>query len=301
MKFIVKENTILIDFLLKATGTASKTKIRDWLGHKCVAVDGVVQKRGDISLAAGQTVTVEINRHQPKGQSVVKQGSAPFPLLFEDRYLIAMEKPAGLLSIGTDREKTKTFFKAVSNYVEVESDGKDKIFIIHRLDREVSGVMIFAKGEQIKEDVQQSWTDTEKIYLALVEGQPATPEGTIENWIRESGAFTSHSCAEDAPGAQFAVTHYKVLKTFAHNSLLEIRIDTGRKHQIRVHLSEMGCPIVGDKKYGADGSPIKRLGLHAFSLSFTHPVTSQRIRLESPPPAIFQHFGKHNRPDTGNK
>jgi len=300
MKLTVKEASPLLDYLLKTTGVASKTKLREWLSHGSVWVDGKVVKRGDKPVSAGQTI--EIIRHQEKKpKSQQRKAPAPFPILFEDRHLIAMEKPSGLLSISTEREKTKTFFKAVSAYVESASNGRDKVFIVHRLDREVSGVMIFAKSEQVKEDLQESWADTEKYYLALVEGHPAEKEGTLENWIRENAAQISYVCPEGTEGAQFASTQYRVLKSFPHNSLLEVKIETGRKHQIRVHLASLGCPIVGDKKYGANGSPIKRMGLHAFSLTFTHPVNGQRIRLETPPPAIFQHFGKNNEGGVNNE
>ncbi len=295
MKFNVKENAPLLDFLLKAAGTDSKTKIREWLKHGSVSVDGIVQKRADTVLKTGQTVTVVINKQASKGKPLKQQAIAPFPLLYEDRHLLAMEKPPGLLSIATDREKTKTFYKAVAQYVEEASHGRDKIFIVHRLDREVSGVMIFAKSEQVKEDLQQSWEETEKIYLALVEGHPKEKQGTLETWLKENSVHISYVCQPGTPDAQFAVTHYRVLQTYPRNSLLEVRIETGRKHQIRVHLAGLGCPIVGDKLYGASGSPIKRMGLHAFSLAFTHPVTGERIRLEAPAPAVFKQFGKHNK------
>ncbi|MBC7919577.1 MAG: RluA family pseudouridine synthase [Ferruginibacter sp.] len=295
MKLIVKETTTLLDFLLKATGAASKTKVRNLIGYGGVVVDGEVQKRPDTPVAAGQLV--EVNRLvSPKQKATQKKANAPFPLLHEDRYLIAMEKPSGLLSIATDREKTKTFYKAVSQYVAEDSHGRTKIFIVHRLDREVSGVMVFAKSEEVKEDLQQSWPETEKKYLALVEGRPPQPEGTVENWLRENNAYQVYVCPEGTPDALYAITHYRVLKAYAEYSLLEVRIETGRKHQIRVHLADLGCPVVGDKKYGAHGSPIKRLGLHAHSLAFTHPVTGERIQLVAPPPAIFQHFGRHGPP-----
>jgi 23S rRNA pseudouridine1911/1915/1917 synthase len=296
MKLTVKENAALLDYLLKATGVASKSKIREWLSHGSVWVDGKVVKRGDVSLAAGQTIEIK-RQADKKTLSQQRKAASPFPLLYEDRHLIAMEKPPGLLSISTEREKTKTFFKAVAAYVENVSNGRDKVFIVHRLDREVSGVMLFAKSEEVKEELQENWGDTEKYYLALVEGHPKEPEGLIENWIRENNAQISYVCPEGTPGAQFASTQYRVLKSFPRHSMLEVKIETGRKHQIRVHMAGLGCPIVGDKKYGAQGSPIKRLGLHAHRLSFTHPIKDERIHLESPIPAIFQQFGKHASPD----
>jgi 23S rRNA pseudouridine1911/1915/1917 synthase len=292
MKFTVKEPAPLLDFLLKATGTTSKTRIRNLLQHGSVSVDGAVQKRADTALAAGQTVEIERKETIQARKVSARRPDAPFPVLYEDEYLIALEKPAGLLSIGTESEKTKTFYKAVSQYVKDASGDGEKIFIVHRLDREVSGVMLFAKEEDVKHDLQENWADTEKLYLALVEGHPAQESGTVRNWLKENSAMQVFVATERTPGAQLAVSHYRVLKTYASKSLLEVRIETGRKHQIRIHMAELKCPIVGDKKYGAITNPIRRLGLHAFSLSFTHPVTGERIHLEAPVPAAFTRLDK---------
>jgi len=292
MKFTVKEPAPLLDFLLKATGTTSKTRIRNLLQHGSVVVDGAVQKRPDTALAAGQTVEVERRETIQAKKASARRPDAPFPVLYEDDYLIAMEKPAGLLSIGTESEKTKTFYKAVSQYVKDASGDAEKIFIVHRLDREVSGVMLFAKDEDLKHDLQAHWADTEKLYLALVEGHPAQESGTLRTWLKENSAMQVFVATERTPGAQLAVSHYRVLKTYASKSLLEVRIETGRKHQIRIHMAELECPIVGDKKYGATSNPIRRLGLHAFSLTFPHPVTGERIKLEAPIPTAFTRMNK---------
>ncbi len=292
MKLTVKEPAPLLDFLLKATGTASKTKIRNLLQHGSVAVDGAVQKRANTVLAAGQTVEIERKETIQAKKASAHRPDAPFPVLYEDEYLIALEKPAGLLSIGTESEKTKTFYKAVSQYVKDASGDREKIFIVHRLDREVSGVMLFAKEEDVKHDLQEHWSHTEKLYLALVEGHPDQESGTVRTWLKENSAMQVFVATERTAGAQLAVSHYRVLKTYASKSMLEVRIETGRKHQIRIHMAELGCPIVGDKKYGATSNPIRRLGLHAFSLTFTHPVTGERISLEAPIPAAFTRMDK---------
>ncbi len=292
MQLTVKESVPLLDFLVNAMGNPSRTTVRNLLQYGSVQVDGIIQKRADFRLQAGQQVEVRRKEEwQPEKASrkaIKRRKAAPFPILYEDAYLIALEKPAGLLSIGTDREKTKTFYKKVSEYVKDSNGDEGKIFIVHRLDREVSGVMIFAKSEEIKEALQENWAENEKIYLALVEGHPRQREGTIQNWLKENAALQVYICHENTPGAQLAVTHYQVLHTYATKSLLEVKIETGRKHQIRIHLSGIGCPIVGDKKYGAVTSSIGRLGLHAFSLEFTHPVTEERIRLESAVPPAFK-------------
>ncbi len=292
MKFTVKEPVPLLDFLLKATGTSSKTKIRNLLQHGSVTVNGSVQKRADTALSAGQTVEIDRKENIQAKKASLRRPPAPFPVLYEDQHLIALEKPAGLLSIGTESEKIKTFYKMVSQYVKDASEDREKIFIVHRLDREVSGVMLFAKSEPVKHDLQEGWAETEKIYRALVEGHPPEESGTVRSWLKENSAMQVFVCSERTPGAQLAVTHYRVLKTYATKSLLEVRIETGRKHQIRIHMAELRCPIVGDKKYGATGNPIRRLGLHAFSLAFTHPVTGERIRLEAKVPPEFTRMDK---------
>jgi 23S rRNA pseudouridine1911/1915/1917 synthase len=146
--------------------------------------------------------------------------------------------------------------------------------------------MLFAKTPEIKEALQMNWGKTEKLYAALVEGRPPRGEGTLKSWLLETPALKVHS-GPKGPGAKYAVTHYRKLKEYSKHTLLEIRPETGRKNQIRAHLSEMGCPIAGDRKYGAAGNPIRRLALHAVGLSFIHPVSGERIKLESPLPTEF--------------
>lgn len=151
--------------------------------------------------------------------------------------------------------------------------------------------MLFAKTPEIKEALQRNWSHTEKLYYALVEGHPHRKEGTIKSWLKETSIHKVYSCPK-GPRTKYAVTHYRQLEEYPRHALLEIRSETGRKNQIRAHLSEMGCPIVGDKKYGATGNPIRRLALHAVALSFTHPVSGKRIRVESPIPKILLKLGK---------
>jgi 23S rRNA pseudouridine1911/1915/1917 synthase len=275
MKISVKEKTTLFDFLLDKLSPASKTRVRKLIKKRAITLNGEVTTLLDQDLVPGQII--EVKRPAP---------SPPFPVLYEDPYMIALEKPFGLLSISTGKEETATFYRAVNQYVQSRSNRRERIFIVHRLDREASGIMLFAKTPEVKEALQKNWKETEKFYCALVEGHPPEREGTIRSWLKESPDLRVRSRPE-GPEAKYAVTHYRQLKEYPRHTLLSIRLETGRKNQIRVHLSEMGCPVVGDKKYGASGDPIGRLALHACSLSFTHPVTRQRMRLESPVPATF--------------
>jgi 23S rRNA pseudouridine1911/1915/1917 synthase len=275
MKFSVEENRTLFDLLRTKFGESSTTKVRKMIKHGAVAVDGKAVTVPGHLLAPGQIV--EVSRPGPP---------PPFPVLFEDSDLIALLKPAGLLSITTGKGETDTFYRAVNDYVQLRSHQKERVFIVHRLDKEVSGVMLLAKTVEAKETLQRNWGGTDKQYAALVEGRPPAKEGTVRGWLKESSIHKVYSCPK-GPDAKYAVTHYRVLKEYPWHTLLEIRLETGRKNQIRAHLSELGCPIVGDKKYGAAEDPLHRLALHASRLSFTHPVSGKRITLESPVPGAF--------------
>jgi 23S rRNA pseudouridine1911/1915/1917 synthase len=280
MKIQVEEKGTLLDLLQNRFKASSKTKLRKMIKHGGVAVDGKAIPIPAHLLVPGQVV--EIRRPAPP---------PPFPVLYEDPFVIAVEKPEGLLSIASEKEPTHTLYRAVYEYVQSRSRRGERIFIVHRLDREVSGVMLFAKTPEVKDALQKGWSKTEKRYCALVEDHPPEKEGSIKSWLKENPIHRVYSCPE-GPGAKYAVTRYRLLREYPEHALLEIRLETGRKNQIRAHLSEMGCPIVGDKRYGATGDPIHRLALHAVTLSFTHPVSGKRMTLESPVPSAFSRLGK---------
>jgi 23S rRNA pseudouridine1911/1915/1917 synthase len=166
------------------------------------------------------------------------------------------------------------------------SKGKIRTYVVHRLDKEVSGVLILAKSEDAMDSLKEKWDETEKHYFALVEGSPENMEGTISSWLIEDNAMKMRSVGEK-PGAKFAITHYKTIRQLDNYTLLDVHTETGRKNQIRVHLSDIGCPIVGDRKYGALTDFIRRVRLHACSISFPHPVTGEMITIESEMPKGF--------------
>ena len=211
----------------------------------------------------------------------------PFEIIYEDKYLIVINKPAGLLSIATKDEKRETAYSYLSEHVKKQRRD-NKIFVVHRLDRETSGLLLFAKNEQIKRTLQDSWNNSviERTYIALVEGQVQKQEGIISSFLYEDRNFIMHSVADSSKG-QKAVTRFKVLKSNQNWSLLEINLETGRKNQIRVHMQDIGHSVAGDKKYGALTNPLKRLALHAMKLSFIHPVSNEKMVFETAIPKSF--------------
>lgn len=226
-------------------------------------------------------------RHLPNGLRIYH----------EDKDIIVVEKPCGLLTIGTDRDKSKTVHSILNEYVRKgDPRSRNRIYIVHRLDRETSGILILAKSESSKMYLQEHWQETDKRYLTVVHGKLAVKSGTISSYLTENAAFTVYSTPDPALG-KLSLTEYVVLKESKGFSLLEIKLHTGRKHQIRVHLSEMGNPVAGDRKYGKRNDVHGTLALHARSLSFTHPVSGKRLTFEtSIPDCITRLIGGTERP-----
>jgi tRNA pseudouridine32 synthase / 23S rRNA pseudouridine746 synthase len=215
-------------------------------------------------------------KYQPRGLTV----------LYEDRAIIVVEKPCGLLTIGTDRDTSRTVHSILNEYVRKgDPRSRNRVYIVHRLDRETSGILILAKSEAAKIFLQGHWQETDKHYLTIVHGIFDPKSGTISSYLAENSALTVYSTPDPALG-KLSLTEYTVLKEAKGLSLLEIHLLTGRKHQIRAHLSEQGHPVAGDRKYGkSDGYP--NLALHARSISFTHPVSGRRLFFETGVPDLF--------------
>ncbi len=223
---------------------------------------------------------VEIDTHT----GAAARANLPFPVLYEDQDAIVVDKPPGISTSSTDG--SVNIQQIVTQSLQNQSKGKSRAYVVHRLDKEVSGALLFARSVDVMNKIKDTWKETEKHYYALVEGSPPKQEGTVKGWLIEDKSQKVHSTFEREE-AKFAVTHYKVLKSVGNCTLLDIKTETGRKNQIRVHLSDMGCPIVGDHKYGAATDFKRRVRLHAYSLSFPHPVTGKTISVESPMPAGF--------------
>lgn len=220
-----------------------------------------------------------------------KPGSRQLPegltILHEDRDILVVDKPAGLLTIATERDSERTAYFILTDYVRKgQPRSRNRVFIVHRLDRETSGVLVFAKSEQAKLRLQGEWDQTRKTYLAIVRGHLERREDTIVTYLAENSAHVVYATADSRNG-KLARTAYRVLRETKEFSLLEIDLLTGRKHQIRVHLSGIGHPVVGDKKYGQPDKAHPKLALHARSITFNHPYSGEPMSFEAKPPAHF--------------
>ena len=217
------------------------------------------------------------NKRQPKGLTI----------LHEDKDILVVEKPAGLLTVGTERNKSRTVHYLLNDYVRKGNPkSRNRVYVVHRLDQDTSGILLFAKSEPAKKFLQEHWEQTDKYYLAIVQGQLTPKEGTISTYLAENTAHKVYS-TPDATKGRLSHTAYKVLKGGKGFSLVEIHLLTGRKHQIRVHFAEKGHPVVGDSKYGRGKIGSKRLALHARSISFTHPFSGKQMTFDTGIPGDF--------------
>lgn len=281
--FEVKEREELLKFLLKVLSNRSRNSVKSILARGQVTIDDHIETKFDYPLRPGQTVTVLKNRAAIKEDSLIG-----LSILHEDEDIIVINKEAGLLSIATDEEKKRTALHQLMEYVRKENP-ENRVFVVHRLDKDTSGVMMFAKSEQMKRKLQDNWKTAvkERTYVALVEGMVAKDKGYVSSWLRETKTHVMYSSHTPNDGLH-AVTHYKLIQGNEDFSLLEVELETGRKNQIRVHMQDLGNPVVGDKKYGStQRNAIGRLGLHAKVLAFKHPKTNKFMSFKSDVPASF--------------
>ena len=271
----------LMAFLLAKLPHKNRNNIKSLLKNKQILVDGKVYIQFNHPVRAGQVVTVAANRVPEIAQY------RGLTILYEDPAIIVINKQAGLLSMATNKERDRTAYGILSDYVK-KVNPANKVFIIHRLDRETSGVMMFARSEKVQQLMQESWNATtkERTYVALVEGVPEPPTGTITSYLHESKALIVYS-SQNPDSGQLSITNYRVINQNNGYALLNLELETGRKNQIRVHMQDIGHPIAGDAKYGATSDPIGRLGLHAGVLAFEHPITGEPMRFDAPVPKGF--------------
>ncbi len=272
----VKEASGLMLFLGVQLQGWARSKIKQRLQSGCVSVNGTVITQHDFLLNEGDLVEV--------GATAKATNSAPSQLeiLYSDRDIIAINKPAGLLSVGNPKETQQHALAILRNQLSRRTQSI-KLWPVNRIDRDTSGVLLFATSREMREAVMGKWDQAEKIYLAIVEGCPNPAQGTIDQPLRlDEVEYRVHVGAH--PDAKPAITHFKTERTKNTRTLLQVQIDTGRQHQIRAHLSWLGCPIVGDERYGTKG---KRMGLHALRLKIINPKTGKELVFETPAPADF--------------
>lgn len=275
LEFKIQSEIPLLKFLYQNIHNKSKNTIKALLKNGQVFVNSKKQTQYDFLLHKNDQVKIQMRYID----------TIPCPILYEDESLIAIDKPFGLLTIATDKEKDKTAYQFIRNYLNKKHE---KVFIIHRLDRDTSGILLFAKNEKMKIMLQKHWNDItlKRGYMAIIEGAFKPSDGTIRSYLQEHGTMV-HSTKNMLDG-KLAITRYKTFIKNEQFSLLEIFLETGRKNQIRVHMSEAGHPIIGDKKYGTTKDPLQRLGLHAHVLEFIHPFTKKVMHLESSLPESFE-------------
>ena len=273
-KYIVKENEILIDFLKKTFSNLSKNSVKSLLHNEKVFVNGNMTTKYNYELNVGDVVEIR--------EKVAKN----IDIIYEDKDIIVINKPSGLLTVATEKEKNKTAYHLVMEYLK-KKNKNNRIFIIHRLDKDTSGIIMFAKNERAKHLYQDNWNDIVKkrCYYAVIDGKMENKEGTIKSYLKENGNMVYS--VKDRSG-KLAITEYKVLKERKNISLLDINLKTGRKNQIRVHMKENKTPILGDLKYGEKSKLINRLALHAYKLELVNPVTKKLHTFEINMPNEFK-------------
>ena len=291
----VSEPAPLMEFLIAKMGGMARSSVKQLLGQRRVKVGNAIQTRHDFVLKAGDVVTVSSGR----GNSQLTHPK--LRIVYEDDDLIVVNKQPGLLTVAaTPGSSETTAYSILRAYVK-KQNARAGVYVVHRLDRETSGLLVFARSEELQHYMRQYWRDlvTERTYIAVAEGVLEPREGKITTWLTEDkrNAVVYSSPVDD--GGDIAITNYKTLRVASNPlttnpltpqySLVELHLETGRTNQIRVHLASKGCPVVGDRKYGHgnETSPIDRLCLHAKVLAFIHPVTEKTVRFESPVPKEF--------------
>lgn len=275
MHMIAQEQDTVLALLSRLAPDSSKTTLRSWIKEGRVTVDDEVVTRGDVIVAKGQEIALQNKKSYVEHK---------LHIIYEDEHLVAIEKPTGTLSVATDFESEETAHALLKKHYAPR-----KIYVVHRIDQDTSGVMLFALSEKGYSGLKALFEahDIQRSYCAIVEGRLTEIQGTWQSYLYEDANYVVHGSQDPTKGV-IAITHYQVTGTAPHYTRLLLRLETGRKNQIRVHCQEQGYPIVGDKKYGATTDPIKRLCLHAASLAFIHPVTGKSMNFSSPIPKAFE-------------
>ena len=278
----VEEETTLLPFLIQSMPTLSRTEVKAMLKYKHIAIKGSAVTQFDHPLLPGDEVQINF------GRSFYKFNNPQVKVLYEDKYMVVIAKASGLLSVANDNAREKNAYHIMRDYVRHDNP-EAELYVCHRLDQYTSGILIFSKDQEMMLEMRSNWDYyvKERRYVCVTENIPAKSEDTIESLLTQNDRMQVYSTNDEDKG-RLAVTHYKVLQTRGRYALVDVEIFTGKKNQIRVHMSEMGCPIAGDIKYGAETNPARRLMLHNYRLSFIHPVTGEMMRFSLPMPTVFR-------------
>lgn len=286
-EFKVDKECELLSFLLEKLNGQSRNSIKSLLTHRRVSIDGAPVTQFNFKLYKGDVVIISKT-------SIHKKTRSNLPIIYEDDELIAINKPSGLLSIASDKEKGSTAYRMLMDYVQ-QKDKHNRIFVVHRLDEDTSGVLVVAKNPHIQKLLQDNWNQIVKKrgYFAICDGIFKVKEGKVTSYLKKNAQNLMYSVKNPSKDAQLAITNYKVIKEKNNYSLLDINIETGRKNQIRVHMGDLGHNVIGDDKYGEPTNPLKRLGLHAYELTFIHPISKKKVTFKAPIPKEFTNFFKN--------
>jgi 23S rRNA pseudouridine1911/1915/1917 synthase len=278
-QFRVESRCELLNYLLGPPAALSRKVAKQLLRFGAVTVQHRQNVRHDTKLQPGDLVSISIAKRSPDAEAALHG----LRIVHLDEAVVVVDKPAGLLSMGSAREKERTAHRILNDYLKAQTKSQSQqAFIVHRLDRETSGLMLFARTELIQAALQQNWKSVTKKYLAMVEGTPSSAAGTLKDRLLEDKSLRVRRVEN---GGELAITHYRVLAQRGKRSILELQLETGRKNQIRVQLAALGHPIVGDSKYGANTGSARHLMLHSCELSFSHPVSGAPMKFVSTPPA----------------
>ena len=281
IKLVPTERMELLQFLYANSGGRSRTTVKSFLSNRQVAINGIIATQFNFMVGTRDVVTINL------GMSGNEFRNPMLRIVYEDDYVILIDKKYGLLSMASDTERERTAYFILSDYVK-SKDSKNRIFIIHRLDRETSGLLLFAKSLEIQHMFQSNWNDIvlERKYVAVVEGCPPQDNGIIKTYLAENRAYNVYVTNNPHEG-ELAITAFDVIRKGKDNTLVELELETGKKNQIRVHMQHMGCSIIGDRKYGGSQSPIGRLALHASRIRFYHPILEKEMLFDLGTPAMF--------------
>lgn len=276
----VKENAPLLEYLINNV-SESRSKLKATLQGRGIAVNGRMVTQFDYQLKAGDKII--ISRHKKQNQFK----SRYVKIVYEDRWLVVVEKNIGILSMAAGHSSLNV--KSVLDEYFLKTRQKCRAHVVHRLDRDTSGLMVYAKDIETEQILEHNWHQIvyDRRYVAVVSGEMEQDNGTIANWLKDNKAYITYSSPTDN-GGKYAVTHFQVLNRTTEHSLVEYKLETGRKNQIRVHSADMGHPVCGDVKYGNGDDPLHRLCLHAYMLCFTHPVTGEPMEFSTPIPTAFR-------------